>query len=416
MFSCICSKRKKKCKPEREITQSPTALEECETPDIDAVSPPLFVEIPIAGCPNAESSLQNSVDSLSTDNCDLYVSPDTTETIVPLSPNPDVSFSSLLSSAPCDSHLSMEIHQGSVTPTSEYPGETGPLPESEPATRHNWDDASLGETRLEEVPTGEHIVENIESDISEPADSISHPEPILLQNPSSTSADPCLWTDRIDNDIVAPISECDSLPDLVDAEEADECTQARETVLDVNAENLQPSTDNLSRAGHNAKGDSNYSASIEEDSYAAPQKLEVVSESEESPVSDSGDLDIYDSSEIGAFATNPREKARDSKAGPKPGSTSPVKLTAREDKENEPNETDGDELSYIDEKGLNPYDQYNSGSSVSFFNPAASTMGYTTARLLQFRLNGIVSLPGANQANIAPSLRMGRRNPYNKSQ
>ena len=420
MLSCFCSKRKKECKPEREVTQSPTALEECETRDLDAVSPPLFVEVPIAGRPNAETSLQYSVDCLSTDNCDFHVSPDTTETLFPPSPNPDVSFSSLLSSAPCDSLLSMEIHQGSVSPTREYPGETGPLPGSEKTIRHNRDNSCVGETLLDEVPTGENLADNIESDLSEQADSVSHPEPILEQNPPSTSAVTCSSTDRIGHGVGAPILESDSVPDLVHAEEADEFTLARETVPDVNSEKVQPSMDNLLFSGHTRQAALYSLASIGEDSHAISKMQELVSrsagESEEFPENDSGYLDVYDGTGIGALETNPREEERHAKIGAKPGSTTSVKRAAGEDKENEPSEVDSDELSYIDEKGLNPYDQYNSGSSVSFFNPAASTMGYTTARLLQFRLNGIVSLPGANKANIDLRPAMGRRDPYNKNE
>ncbi len=48
---------------------------------------------------------------------------------------------------------------------------------------------------------------------------------------------------------------------------------------------------------------------------------------------------------------------------------------------------------YIDELGLDPLDQFNTASSVSFFNLCSSTIGYPTARLLQFRLHGIVSIP-----------------------
>ncbi len=48
---------------------------------------------------------------------------------------------------------------------------------------------------------------------------------------------------------------------------------------------------------------------------------------------------------------------------------------------------------YIDEYGSRPEDQYNTASSVSFFNVCSSTMGYPTARLLQFRLHGILSIP-----------------------
>jgi len=48
---------------------------------------------------------------------------------------------------------------------------------------------------------------------------------------------------------------------------------------------------------------------------------------------------------------------------------------------------------YIDELGLGPLDQFNTASSVSFFNLCSSTIGYPTTRLLQFRLHGIVSIP-----------------------
>ena len=50
-----------------------------------------------------------------------------------------------------------------------------------------------------------------------------------------------------------------------------------------------------------------------------------------------------------------------------------------------------DEPSYLDERGVHPLDQHNSGP-VSFFNSCAATMGYPTARLLHFRLNGILSV------------------------
>jgi hypothetical protein len=49
------------------------------------------------------------------------------------------------------------------------------------------------------------------------------------------------------------------------------------------------------------------------------------------------------------------------------------------------------ELTYIDEYGISPEDQYNTATSVSFFNPCSATLGYPTARLLQYRLSGIVS-------------------------
>ena len=49
------------------------------------------------------------------------------------------------------------------------------------------------------------------------------------------------------------------------------------------------------------------------------------------------------------------------------------------------------ELEYIDEYGIPPEEQYNSATNVSFFNPCSATLGYPTARLLQYRLSGIVS-------------------------
>lgn len=49
--------------------------------------------------------------------------------------------------------------------------------------------------------------------------------------------------------------------------------------------------------------------------------------------------------------------------------------------------------SYIDEFGLVPEDQYNSATAVPFFSMCSATMGYPTARLLQFRLNGIMCIP-----------------------
>ena len=55
--------------------------------------------------------------------------------------------------------------------------------------------------------------------------------------------------------------------------------------------------------------------------------------------------------------------------------------------------TTGEELYYIDEFGMKPGDQYNSATNVSFFNQCSATLGYPTARLLQYRLSGIMSLP-----------------------
>jgi hypothetical protein len=54
-----------------------------------------------------------------------------------------------------------------------------------------------------------------------------------------------------------------------------------------------------------------------------------------------------------------------------------------------PNE---DELLYIDEYGIAPEDQYNSAASVPFFNACSANLGYPTARLLKYRLSGIVSI------------------------
>jgi len=48
---------------------------------------------------------------------------------------------------------------------------------------------------------------------------------------------------------------------------------------------------------------------------------------------------------------------------------------------------------YIDEVGLEPLKQFNSGTSVPFFNLCSATVGYPTSRLLKFRLNGIISIP-----------------------
>jgi hypothetical protein len=47
---------------------------------------------------------------------------------------------------------------------------------------------------------------------------------------------------------------------------------------------------------------------------------------------------------------------------------------------------------YVDEFGSNPEDQYNTAASVPFFNGCSATLGFTSARLLQHRLSGIVSL------------------------
>jgi hypothetical protein len=57
-----------------------------------------------------------------------------------------------------------------------------------------------------------------------------------------------------------------------------------------------------------------------------------------------------------------------------------------------PNLSSDDPL-YIDEFGLTPEDQYNTAADVPFFSICSSTMGYPTARLLQFRLSGIISIP-----------------------
>jgi hypothetical protein len=56
-------------------------------------------------------------------------------------------------------------------------------------------------------------------------------------------------------------------------------------------------------------------------------------------------------------------------------------------------ETSPDDLVYIDEFGFVPEDHYNSATAVSFFSMCSATMGYPTARLLQFRLSGIMSIP-----------------------
>jgi hypothetical protein len=55
--------------------------------------------------------------------------------------------------------------------------------------------------------------------------------------------------------------------------------------------------------------------------------------------------------------------------------------------------TVGEKLYYIDEFGMKPEDQYNSATNVSFFNQCSATLGYPAARLLQYRLSGIMSLP-----------------------
>jgi hypothetical protein len=51
-----------------------------------------------------------------------------------------------------------------------------------------------------------------------------------------------------------------------------------------------------------------------------------------------------------------------------------------------------DELYYIDEVNILPEDQYNTAASVPFFNTCSATLGYPAARLLQFRLRGILSI------------------------
>lgn len=56
------------------------------------------------------------------------------------------------------------------------------------------------------------------------------------------------------------------------------------------------------------------------------------------------------------------------------------------------NRWDVNEPQYIDEFGSNPEDQYNTAASVPFFNGCSATLGYSSARLLQYRLSGIVSL------------------------
>ncbi len=52
-----------------------------------------------------------------------------------------------------------------------------------------------------------------------------------------------------------------------------------------------------------------------------------------------------------------------------------------------------DDPIYIDEFGYVPEEQFNSATSVSFFNLCSSTVGYPTARLMQYRLHGILSIP-----------------------
>jgi hypothetical protein len=56
-----------------------------------------------------------------------------------------------------------------------------------------------------------------------------------------------------------------------------------------------------------------------------------------------------------------------------------------------------DEPTYIDECGVAPEDQYNSAASVPFFNMCSATMGYPTARLIQYRLSGILSVQTASR-------------------
>ena len=56
-----------------------------------------------------------------------------------------------------------------------------------------------------------------------------------------------------------------------------------------------------------------------------------------------------------------------------------------------------DEPQYIDEFNISPEDQYNTAASVPFFNACSATLGYPTARLLQFRLHGIMTIPSISK-------------------
>ena len=58
-----------------------------------------------------------------------------------------------------------------------------------------------------------------------------------------------------------------------------------------------------------------------------------------------------------------------------------------------------DEPCYIDELSIHPEDQYNDATNVPFFNTCSATLGYTAARLLRFRLNGIISIPPVDRSS-----------------
>lgn len=52
-----------------------------------------------------------------------------------------------------------------------------------------------------------------------------------------------------------------------------------------------------------------------------------------------------------------------------------------------------DEPMYIDEFAVLPEPDYNDATSVPFFNTCSATLGYPAARLLRFRLQGILCIP-----------------------
>jgi hypothetical protein len=67
-------------------------------------------------------------------------------------------------------------------------------------------------------------------------------------------------------------------------------------------------------------------------------------------------------------------------------------------------EIDGAELMYIDDIALRPTDQYNMNASVPFFSGCASSMGYTSARLLHLRMSGIVIAREATPRHHTPRI------------
>jgi hypothetical protein len=52
-----------------------------------------------------------------------------------------------------------------------------------------------------------------------------------------------------------------------------------------------------------------------------------------------------------------------------------------------------DEPTYIDEFEAMPEHEYNDATSVPFFSTCSATLGYPAARLLRFRLQGILCIP-----------------------